>query len=447
MNPASPEPSFQLIRWERILCLLTILAKCFAFWKQKSLMIGFDIGDHLFRLSDFQWWTPDPALRAMYYAYHPPLGFILPNLLGFWTDDAVLRVQFFNTLSAIGALLFLRAALHRLGLLHTWSGIAFLYLWAGLPMVVHTGFSLNLDLPLLAGGAALLFFSIGFAKETCSTFSLPRITYACAIAFSISTLLLIKFNGLIACSLPLLVHLAIHGWRRLPVGLFKTSLPVILGIALVLPYYWQRYYQPEKVFFPRNNLLFYPEESAAARAERDENPIKFWQTFVTPSILQPARPVDLRDRSHIRLSDVWRDFFIRERDLYFPEPPPSPQLTALTMVGRFYRALFAIAVIAGLLLWLRNVRNQKADTLNAIFCPLAIFHLLALMLYCYLEGSTRWYPNKGIYILPVSWTIASLSAASLVWLTSHPSLRFIGGNLLPPLLIVWLLTNHCWPVY
>lgn len=435
-------PARSLVLWERALLALAIFGKCFALWRRQGAYIGFDLGDHLPRLQEFYWWSPEPALRAMYYAYHPPVGFFLPNLIFPWIEDAVLRVQCFNTACSLLCLLLLRATLRHLRLLDSWPGILFLYLWAGIPLLINAGFSLNLDLPLFVTSLACLFFSVKLLTDHRPGLSLSRIIFATAITLSIAAGFMIKFSGLLACSIPVFVAFFFSQVRFPFQTMLKAAIPVFLGMALVLPYYWQRYYVPERTIFPRNNAMFYQDDILRSQILRDQDRIGFITRFFTPALLQPAREVDVRDREIIRLSDAWRDFFIADRALYFPAPDPS-SVRGRRLLGQLYQLFFFLSLPAGLALWLRGRGKWLPTPFAKVVLAQGVVFLLSLSLYCYIESTPVWNPAKALYILPCTLAIALFASETLAFLLRKPA----GIRILPWLLAGWLLTNHLWPVY
>lgn len=253
------------------------------------------------------WLSPDLPLGQYFYAYHPPLGFLLAKCFTWVGFSPLMSVQLLNAAASLGTFFILRATLGRCGLLARPAAVFFLYFGASLPIQLFLASSINLDV-LTAGCAALtLYLSVRLCwDETLDRQA--RLTFATAIAVVIAASMLIKFSGLLLVTIPVLTALA-HpktSFRLVSVA----GAAALVGLLLVSPYYVSRYYQQTGRFFPTNLEIFAQSEIAAARAARDSDRLSFFLNMVAPSPVHGSANTVLRDRDTMRLADVWQDVWL-----------------------------------------------------------------------------------------------------------------------------------------
>jgi hypothetical protein len=175
----------------------------------------------------------------------------------------------------VGATLALRSALRRTAQLWTLPGLWLLYGGGSLPFVVWFGTetgpydTLNLCWFMLA-----LSLSIGLFWQPVTDYwhdrgKLIRVT---ALGLVLACALLNKFSGAVIFGLPFLVIVCRRGARALVRELGAPLAAAAVGVIIVAPLYYHRYYQAEGQFFPAAMGWEFPTELAAAVAARRAHP-------------------------------------------------------------------------------------------------------------------------------------------------------------------------------
>lgn len=437
-----PAPS-RVVFVERILFAVTLLAKIGCLLRQRERVIGYEVGDHLARVLGADWWGP--PIKATYYAYHPPFGFAIPRLLIEWKVQEVFALQIFSTLCAIVAFLGLRMALSSLGQLKNPLVVLFLYFWAGIPILVNCGVSINMDITIFACASLALWFSIAFWKERSGLFK--RLLYGTGIVLSLACAPMMKYNGVILLSIPPLVAVFFHqgSIRKLATRVAVAGALSLLAMACVLPYYYQRYYVETQSFFPRNNEFWNPDHVKRCQDIRDQNLSGFFAVLFIEGWIDPGQPPEFR-HSGLMLSDAWRDFWIEDYRLYMASREEGESVRrSVVAIGSVYRAVAGLLVLLGLFTWVVRWNWEPFNRLGLVFLVLASLHIAALVYYCYLEADPDCDATKGVYIFPATWIAAFLCVQPLRWL-KEPAME----RLFPYaacFLAAWLAWNHLWPVY
>lgn len=422
---------------------VTLLAKAGCLWRQRERLIGFDVGDHLQRVIGADWWAP--PLKTSYYGYHPPFGFAIPHLLIEWKVQEAFALQIFASFCSVVAFLGLRMALQSIGQLKNPVAVLFLYFWAGIPILVNCGVSINLDIAIFACASLALWFSIAFWKEPASR--IRRLSFGIALVLSLICAAMIKYNGVILLSIPPLAALFFHqgNIRKLVTRLVAAGSLSLLAIACVLPYYYERYYAETQTFFPRNNEFWNPDHVKRWQDIRDENLSGFLSVlFLAGWDDNPAHP-EFR-HTGLMLADAWKDFWIEDYRLYLPARAEGKTVRpSVVMAGSIYRWAASVLVLAGLLTYAFRWNREPFSRLGALFFAVAFLHIAALAYYCYLEADPISDAAKGIYVLPATWIAAFLCVQPLRLMKNSSIERIfpyaaclLGG---------WLLWNHLWPVY
>jgi len=400
--------SLSSLRTERTLLILFLFGKMAALLLRWGEAIGWDSGVHLEMVQRWSFTDPLLPIREHFYAYHPPLAFYLPKLLVSFGLDPVLSVQFISTLASIAAFLFLRATLRHLKLLEQPQGIAFLYLASALPLQVHMGTSINMDVLILAAASAVLYYTIRGVR-------LGLIT---ALVFGLFT----KFTAVLLLPVPFFVALTRPDrWRNI---LPKAVFPVFIAIALVFPYYYGRYERAEGTLLPHNIDFFQTEELARDRAIRDQDRTKFFREFFWGTSASTA-PIEARDQSTMRFLNTWRDLWAGHRlNLYQTFPSLA--------FSRLYAAIAWPLLVVGLIRFFREKRTVWWR-LGVILLTTSLLQLLFIIVHSTLYVHPIGIPNKAIYIPLIVWGVGYLLSVALPF-----SWEVIAA---------FVLVNHLLPVY
>jgi len=411
-------------RWELFLCWLLLSLKGWVFWKEYGLTAGFDAGAHLEMLHLINWTDTDVALRASFYSYHPPLAFLFArsiHLLGF-TD--VMSVQILALIASVGTFFFLRKTLKYLGLLYTPAALIFLYTACSLPMQIFLLHSVNLDGLMLCLSSIVLFYSIRvFWSEDRKA---DTWVDCLAILAALSLGLMVKFSGILLLSIPFTVALLRTSDRKWFPHLIGSGGLALIAVAIVFPYYLTRYYIPEGTFFPNNQDWLMTTSQQEARRKRDEDPKKFILDLVRPAAVHASEGITKRDYVTPRLSDTWRDFWMKEEFL-------GPMNATTKKIGSLELKAAAILVMAGLLMYLRRAhRGNMWERFGGVLLIFSFVYFAGFLHYIYSHPFAGWGTTKGIYIAPVSLGIAYLIAQA----TTRTQLRPAFANRTA-------LTDHC----
>jgi hypothetical protein len=231
-------------------------------------------------VSTFQathWFDPLPSPRALLGSYHPPLSYLLVRCVFWLYPREVEASQIVSTLAVAGAMLALRSALRRTGQLWTLPGLWLLYGGCSLPFVVWFGTETGPYDPLnLSGFMLALSLSIGLFWQPvtdwwCDWGKVIRIT---GLGLVLACALLNKFSGVVIFGLPFLVIVCRRGARALVRELLAPVAAAAIGIIVVAPLYYHRYYQPEGQFFPTSIDWQFPRELSMALAARRAHPLQ-----------------------------------------------------------------------------------------------------------------------------------------------------------------------------
>lgn len=428
----------------------------FHFLRAYGTYVGFDADSHLSHLASVSWHAFLPDIHSGFYAYHPPLGFLLPHtlvLLGFEGGKAV---QVFSFAASLVSFFCLRAALRKIGWLGRPLGIAFLYVASALPVNVHLSAGINLDILLQALASALILLSVSIFPEPPATRG-ARIGSLAGIGALLCVGMAIKFNGLLLFGIPPLAagvaSLRRRRWQPLAAGI---AVSVVSGL-LVLPFYYQRYYRVEGTFFPNNADMFEAEKIAEARAKRDKDPLAYLGNMLLPNRSPENAEPAFRDYQVMRISDTWRDVWSGDT----VRVPYAGRFTRA--VERFYLlvmpAVFWLACAGLALRTVRTLRRKHADAGDRAWLGFGVVLLgfglavwAALLYYMYTVPFPDWRTGKAIYL--------GAAIPSLAWLLVHAwvpvelladargkTFRTAADALLLALAAAFLAVNHMVPVY
>lgn len=455
-------------RWELLLLGLFILGRLYVFWLRKGESFGYDWGSHVDMLHKFTWTVPDTAIRGSFYGYHPPLGFLLARsvmlLLG---TSEIVSVQIVSMIASFVGFFFLRATLQRIGALQHAAGVAFLYIACSIPLQIQIAMSINLDVLLLALSAVALYFSVGllwenhaFHAHTGAQWHLPlvhhldhthrrdrlfeRFIFAFGLLATIGVAPFIKFSGVLLFAIPAFVALARPpsvGWLRTAV---LGAMTTCLALSMAFPYYYIRYYSNEGTFFPSNTAFLNQGGHEQAVAARDADTARWALQLFLPTPVHASRGFTEKDYTVVRLSDTWRDFWVRDGYV-------GPTTETAKRIGIFYLANIPWLLAIGVITFARRMRKREPwMRLGWVLLAYGLLQLTALINYIYQNPMAGWGPSKALYITPVMWAIAFLLVCAFHdrrLIPKHLRLPIRTHTLWGLSTALFVVINHFVPVY
>jgi len=413
------------------MCLLLLFlgGRISLFIRRMGEVVGFDPGAQIEMVQKLTWAVPTTPIRESFYGYHPPLGFLMARTIHLLGPSPEVSVQIVSFTASLLAFFMMRSILKWLRLLYRPSGMAFLYFSASMPIQISLSTSVNLDILLLAlstvtlaGSVRLLWPSIAFRDTHLSAEPLPltfgkkdantrhrrhdALLAACTIVGAIAGALMIKFSGLLLIAIPPLVLFAAPRTR----GWFcRGSLAAVActaALSLAFPYYYHRYYIPEGKFFPLNTEWEAKEGVERSIVKRDEDTLRFYIELFKPTKVYAEQGPTHSDADVNRLSDAWRDLWIR--DSWTGDTHP-----AALKVGLVYSRGVPWLMAMGVIFFLRRVRRRTLwIRLGWVLLAYSLVQLTALIQYIYRIPYAGYGPSKGIYILPTVWGVSYLVVQS-----------------------------------
>jgi Dolichyl-phosphate-mannose-protein mannosyltransferase len=377
-----------------VLCLL-ICAKTLLLARFWDTPFGYDMEPHLAYVTTLAEHWQMPAIIGDYYAYHPPAGFLLAALImkaGFSAAHGAMLVSF---LSSLCALLFLRATVRALGLLHKPVGFAFLYLAAGIPLQVYMSVAVGLDIVILCIASAILYFSVRIVLQEKPHRLLPA--YELSIYLLLG--LLAKYTGVLLLALPFLWQPLIPR-ERLKRTMSVFALSAGVAVLAAAPYYLLRNYAATgSLFYTSAGNTFANPSIEKAVTLRDAGLPGFTARLVLPPQAGHPQPTLL-----YAWSGLWR---MADR------APQSALAVYLSHVLSFFGAVLACVGT-----W-RILRRTREDRLGVIFLAIAALFAAFLIYYAFRFPVFGHFSVKTIYVAPALWAVCYGMARAMYPLGEH----------------------------
>lgn len=401
---------------EKKLLMLFLACRVWLFYLHFGTRWGYDVNAFI-KVSDaITWSNPFLPLRELFYAYHPPLSFLLVHSITALTGaDTHTVSQCMVFAASLSIFLFLRATLKHLHLLDTAKGVIFLYVLASIPLQILLATAINIDVFIFAFTSAAVFFSVRFFWPKTKKSKAQTARYALVMTLLLTCALYTKFSGLIVLCVPVLT--AILGMRIRPNTsnvrtffdtAFKAALPSLIAVMIAFPMYYTRYYKTEGTFFPSNLSWLREEQLHNARIERDKNKAQFFMNLFSPPVSHAADDIRTIDRRNPRLSDTWNQFWVRDEYL---DKRGQPLSVSSLQLSALYLSFAHFFVLIGLAAFLRNLKKvtiwEKFGCLLLSYCAL---QMTAQLMFIYSHPFAAWPPTKAIYVTPLMLGIAYLIA-------------------------------------
>ncbi len=419
---------------ERWLCMLLVLGKIALAWERAGQMSGSDPGPHLEMVREIRWDNLMMDIHSLFYAYHPPLGFLFakPFFLMGLTD--VQAVQIVSFAASVLAFLLLRATLKHLNLLLRPAGLAFLYVFAAIPIQFYLQTSMNLDVLILCYVTMLLYVSARLFWEPEKRRGWKRATLWAIMGLTLLAGPFTKFSGILLPVIPLAALAVSRERTRIARAWAPLLCAVLVAGALAFPYYHVRYRQStEHTYFPNNVNWMNGGGQMEAKAARDADPAEFFRTlFLSASITQ-------RNSGKLRIWNAWWDFWVG----IFTGPGLSLTVGRIWLIGATCLTPLGLALFA-----LRKKAQRHWRALGWTVLAAGAAFLASFILYLYQSPFAGWGPVKGVYIAPATLGATYLTAQVLQTKRISKFLQtFWGRRLLLSGLCAFMLLNLMVPVY
>lgn len=392
---------------------LFLASKLWLLWQQYGMGIGFDGSHHIEMLAVYTWNNLTADLQQTAYSYHPPVGFLLARAIFFALQDPIASIQVLSWLCSLIAFFALRGVLQKLDILHSARGTIFLYLTNAIPLMVFISVNINLDIIIFAITILVLGYAIRayWLEQSRRQYVLLHIWILIALVLGMLT----KFSGLLLFAIPFLVAICNSNRQQLKLHIASSLAVSIFAAAAILPYYTVRYYKQTGSFFPSNTEWIIPDEMQAAKEARDADTAAFTKALFSPTSVHKDEGYTFRDYDNIRLSDTWRDFWVKDQYL-------GPTTTAAENTGVWLMKLSPLALVLGLGIFLfARKRVSPFMSLGWVLLLYSTVILGAFVKYLYDTPLAAWGPGKGIYIAALCLPIAYLLTQAFT-LREHPVL-------------------------
>ena len=434
---------------ERMMLILFIFLRVQLFMRFIGVAVGYDALSQI-TMTQEVWWTKAlPSLDAFFYAYHPPLGFLIARSLMIFGISPLVSIQIVVGLASLFAFVCLRATLNTIDLLYRQCGIFFLYIGSSFPVQVFMARSVNLDVIILALTSFIIFVSVryfwikpqisGYLIQSKSLLIrnikiwLPTILLVIAICVGLMT----KFSGIKLVLVPFFVATTTSFLKRQKI--IRSIAIGLVSICLVLPFYFLRYYVPTGDFFPGNEEWYIKKELTTARTLRDRDIGRFLlYLFVNPlPTFIPIKPPPIVVPS---IGQTWVDLWLKN-DLI---ESSSSQLRTISLV---YKKIFGWLVRIGIFIWIIKKNNNNTTAIwwqfGILLAEVGFLEIVTLSAYVYKYPVWDYYPQKAIYVAPLTWLISFLVTTVIIFprfprIVSRISLIFV---------ICFMVINHLLPVY
>jgi len=437
---------------ERAFLWVFLTSRALLLWRRWGMSIGFDNDEHLEMVNLWSWSNPVIPIDQTFYAYHPPLGFLAAKTITLLGIHPVLSVQLASFCASLAAFFFLRLTLKHLRLLAHPAGIAFLYITSSIPLQLYLATSMNLDVFILAAASVVVYAATVLFWRKDSVVNRLPVLECVSIIVAIAVGMLTKFNGLLIAAIPFFTALLAPAWNIVHRRITAAAMVTVVGMALVAPYYYNRYYRVTGEFFPSNNQLFNSADLEWARTYRDADPWNYVVGFFLPS---PAHAVgyEHRDINHARLSDTWKDLWISDYWLVTqpnisdgrPAYSPVPIANSMSMLYLF---------LAPALMMLGFIVFAFSHKTHPLWCRLGWMLLFfsgvqiaALVWFLFDVPLAYTIPTKAIYVAPILWSVGFfLATPFLSGLQRQPAMaRYHEIGL--RIVLGFMVVNHVLPVY
>ena len=433
-------------RLERILCVTIVALKLYVLYLTWGRVQGFDAGGWLETFRVTHWFETLPPPRSLLASYHPPLSYLLTRLILGVVPNEAEASQVLSSFALLGAFFGLRMALKKIGCLGSVVGLWLLYGGFSLPLFVwlavetgYDGLVLNWFMLALAVSISLFWWPVR-GKYWLNVRTLAKLLALVAILVAG---LYTKYSGLLAFALPSMIIVIRRGLRAWAKESFLPLSVALIGLAIVAPFYYSRYYKVEHEWMPAAMEWQKNRELTVTRAKRDAAPLDFVAHMLripTESVADIQRPV-----MDSFVNSIW--FHTWKRDKWLGKQP-EPSLS----VSNFYSRVFPDVLLVGSLAFLLKPRQGRRDWRHLGWLLLSI----TLMFSVASLGFAWKYPIWG-------WRVcnAKYMAAAILWVAfatgmgfSQLSLSVRSSKVSRMLewiavgtLWVFVVVNHLLPVY
>ena len=436
-----------LKRVERILTACLVLLKLHVLYDGWGRLQGFDGNPWLDVFRATHWFEPLPGPKALFASYHPPLSYLLCRLIFAAYPHEVEASQILSTLAMLVAVFALRSTLRTIGLLWTLPGLSVLYVASSIPLTVWLSIETSYDPLVFMWFMVALAISARLFWRPTPTAWWRKPVYVAALAALGAALaggLLTKFTASLALGIPFLVMFVRRGFRSFPRECGAPVIAVVVGILLVSPLYYVRYYRPLGQIFPQAMDWLRADDLKHALRLRDAHR---WASLVhmirVPKEAITGTQEPVRDSF---IHSIWLQTWKRDVGL-------GAQAPLSLAVSDLYVRVSPLIVLASTALF--AVRRHKLPValrdLGCVLAAVSVGFCLALLRFGWMYPLWDWEVFKAKYIAPavlwIPYCIALLVERTSNSPDSGPRWSRFKTDAVLLVLILFMFTNHLLPVY
>ncbi len=430
--PASTFWNIQSLEW--LLLSIVVFGRILLLIRYFNAGIGYDVAAHIDVVSMIRWTDMDVDFWKYYYAYHPPLGFLLAHSLTLAGWPVIGSTQVVACISGIIGFWFLRLIVRDVGHLHSARGLLFLYGCAALPLSVYLSVTVNLDVIVFAAACGAIWTCMQLFKTHHTLWSYLFWMY-CVVSILVIGIFT-KHSGIVLLCVPFLTALLGKKSSRKNNLLFALA-AVVSACVICLPYYYNRnYVKTGEWLFNTADHYFMINETRYARMFRDMRPLR---TAVN-TLLPVYNWTDGKwDKPMIR--GAWNSLFWME--------DRGPQTRVGPIFGTIYRFWTPLFLFFGIIGIIRGRKNDPWRRFGLLVISLASIYILLLATFMYRFPLAPYFSGKGIYIAPALLAVCYLISEGLYFCATllpkswKNPLQWCGLGLLTLILLV----NTLLPVF
>jgi hypothetical protein len=423
--------------------------KSYVLYSTWGKLQGFDAPAWLETFRVTHWFEPLPAPRSLLASYHPPLSYLLTRVIFTAIPKEVEATQVLSTLAMLVAFFGFRKALREIGILESLAGMWLLYAGFSLPLYVWLATETGYDGVILAWFTLTICVSVSLFWQPVGgrVFrNVPVVLRLVALIILLVAGLYTKYSGLMSFVLPFAIILIRRGPGALARESYLPAAACVIAIAILTPFYYNRYYKGEHEWMPAAMEWQKSRELAVIRPKRDAAPREFLFHMLripSESISQAKRPV-----MDSFIHSIW--FHTWKRDKWLG-PQPEPSLS----MSNVYAKYFAYLVLIGSTVFFVGPRRPSKE-MNAwrqvgwLLLAVTIMFSISALAFAWRYPIWGWRVFKAKYMAPGILWIAFAS-----WVPFGMVRTLLRGRLSRRIfdcvaylaLLAFMLVNHLLPVY
>lgn len=437
----------RLRRVEFILAAILVLMKMSVLHGTWGKIQGFDWGSWIEMFHVTHWFRPLAPATLWGATYHPPMSYLIGRLIYPLYPHEVEISQVDSTLAIVVAFFALRYVLRHIGCLWTLPGLWVLYGGISIPVIVSLGVETTYDSWVLGWFMLALAFSVSLFWDAAASkawWTRTRFTRRLtALGLVLAAGQLNKYNGLLAFGLPFAILLIRRGTRIRVHEVAPPLVAVLIGVVVVLPFYYERNYSHVGQWMPAAMDWQRKDDLVQLRLRRDATPVAFVAHMLRYPLTAPENPQTpvMDSFLHLTWLQTWT------KDIWLGAQP-EPSLT----FSRIYRRLFAYTTLLGTAAFLFRARRMPRNWRDAgwLLLGITIFYSVLALTFGWKYPLWDWRVFKAKYMTPVVFWVPYATAALFGggwWSNIRGWFKERLHDLALLALLAFVLINHILPVY